>query len=200
MMLSLRHLPRGRPRSRWKLFALLCTMLPAALHSVTAWWGPHYRAAATGPILLLALFGMRELAATTWRGRSLGPWLAAAALFVRLPLTAIELPAHRPDPEDSWRFFQRVERRLAESGEPAVVVVDDRLRLVNERVVNHADLPTAPVLWIQDLGPEVTGRVAAAYAPRRVFRLGPGGKGELPRLEEVPLRTGGGSGRAPRPR
>src|SRR6185503_5690911 len=43
-----------RPRG-WKLFALLCVVLQAAIHSVTLFWFPHYSAAATGPLVLLGV-------------------------------------------------------------------------------------------------------------------------------------------------
>ena len=182
-VLALCPLPRGRRHTPWKAFALLCCVLPAALHSVTAWWGPHYSAAATGPLLLLAMFGMREASATPWRGRRLGPWLAAAALAVRVPLTVAELPAFRPDPGTTSRFAGQLERRFATSGRRGLVVVDDRLRAKREWVINRADLDRAPLLWIQDLGPGVTREVAAAYAPREVYRLVPGaGIGAPPRL------------------
>jgi len=185
-VLALRGLARDRRLTRWKLFALLCSLLPALLHTVTAWWSPHYSAAATGPLLLLAVLGMREASAVRWRGRRLGPWLAAGALLVRVPMTILELPAFRPDPGDSSRFVQELQRDFASRGERAVVVVDDRLRAVEEWVYNRADLERAPVLWIQDLGPGVTARVAAAYAPRRVYRLVPDEDGGWPRL--IPAR------------
>ena len=190
-VLALRRLPRGTPTTRWKLFALLCAALPAAVHSVTAWWSPHYSAAATGPLLLLAMMGMRECAAGLRRRRNVGSgvaaaaWLAAAALLVRLPLTVVELPAFRPDPGDPSRFAPRLLRDFAARGERAVIVVDDGLRDFDEWVFNRADLATAPLLWIQDLGPEVTRQVAAAYAPRRVYRLVPGDGDDLPRLVPV---------------
>ena len=188
-VLTLCRLPRGAPTTSWKLFALLCAALQAAVHSVTAWWSPHYSAAATGPLLLLAVMGMRECAAGRWRGRRLGPgfgaWLAAAALFVRLPLTLAELPAFRLDAEDSTHFVQRLERQATAQHWRAVIVVDDRVRDVDEWVYNRADLENAPVLWIQDLGPAVTRQVAAAYAPRHVYRLTPAERGWL-RLNPVP--------------
>jgi hypothetical protein len=185
-VLALRRLPRGRRLTRWKLFALLCSLLPALLHTVTAWWSPHYSAAATGPLMLLAMLGMREASAVRWRGRRLGPWLATGALLVRVPMTLVELPAFRPDPDDSSRFVQDLQRDFAARGERAVVVVDDRLRAVEEWVYDPADLERAPVLWIQDLGPGVTTRVAAAYAPRRVYRLVPDEDGGWPHL--IPAR------------
>jgi hypothetical protein len=192
-VLTLRRLPRGAQARRWKLFALLCAVLPAAVHSVTAWWSPHYSAAAAGPLLLLAMMGMRECAAgLRRRRRSVGSgvaaaaWLVAAALLVRLPLTLVELPAFRPDAGDPNRFAPRLQRDFTARDERAVIVVDDRLRTVDERVFNRADLDRAPVLWIQDLGPEVTQRVAAAYAPRRVYRLIPADDEGWPRL--VPVR------------
>src|SRR6185295_12453174 len=128
--LTLRSLPRGTPTTRWKLFALLCAALPAAVHSVTAWWSPHYSAAAVGPLLLLATMGMREGAAMRWRGRRLGPWLALGALLVRVPLTVVELPAFRPDVSDWSRLAPRLERDFTARGERALIVVDDRLRTV----------------------------------------------------------------------
>jgi hypothetical protein len=159
---------------RWKLFALLCVVLQAAVHSVTLFWFPHYSAAATGPLILLGLWGMREAAVLRWRGRRPGPWLPFAALFaVQLPLTLVELPAHRPDP-DVWTAQRaRLEQQLLARNEPALVVVDDRLRAVDEWIVNRADLDHASILWIQDLGPDVTRRAAAAYAPRRIWRAVP---------------------------
>jgi len=190
-VLALRRLPRGRPATPWKLFALLCAALPAGVHSVTAWWSPHYSAAATGPLLLLAMMGMRECAVAAARGhggRALrrggasSAWLAAAALLVRVPLTLVELPAFRPDAGDSSRFAPHLESDFAARGERAVIVVDDRLRNVDEWVFNRADLTAAPLLWIQDLGPAVTRQVAAAYAPRRVYRLVPGEGDDPPRL------------------
>jgi hypothetical protein len=181
-VLALCRLPRERRHTPWKVFALLCCVLPAALHSVTAWWGPHYSAAATGPVLLLALLGMREASAMPWRGRRLGPWLAAAAIFVRVPLTVAELPAFRTHPDASSHFVRQLERSFATSGRRGLVVVDDRLRADSEWVFNRADLDSAPLLWIQDLGPTVTREVAAAYAPREVYRLVPGANGAPPRL------------------
>src|SRR4029079_13088521 len=186
--LTLRRLPRGAP-TRWKLFALLCAALPAAVHSVTAWWSPHYSATAVGPLLLLAMFGMREGAALRWRGRRLGPWLALAALLVRVPLTLVELPAFRPDADDWSRLAPRLERHFAARGERALIVVDDRLRNVDEWVYNRADLDASPVLWIQDLGPEITREVAAAYPPRRVYRLEPPPAHGWPRLVPVSHRA-----------
>jgi hypothetical protein len=183
--LTLRRLPRNNPTTRWKLFALLCAALPAAVHSVTAWWSPHYSAAAVGPLLLLAMMGMREGASMRWRGRRLGPWLALAALLVRVPLTLVELPAFRPDAGDWSRLAPRLERDFAARGERALIVVDDRLRNVDEWVFNRADLDSAPMLWIQDLGPEVTRRVADAYAPRRIYRLEPAPDQSWPRLLPV---------------
>lgn len=186
--LTLRRLPRDNPATRWKLFALLCAALPAAVHSVTAWWSPHYSAAAVGPLLLLAMMGLREGAAMRWRGRRLGPWLALAALLVRVPLTIVELPAFRPDPDDWSRLAPRLERDFASRGERALIVVDDRLRNVDEWLFNRADLDSAPVLWIQDLGPAVTREVAAAYAPRSVYRLEPAPDQGWPRLLPVSPR------------
>jgi hypothetical protein len=52
-----------------------------------------------------------------------------------------------------------------------VVVVDDALRYDNEWVINGADLENAPLLRIQDLGPEVTRRVASIYGRGEVWRL-----------------------------
>ncbi|HXT19309.1 MAG TPA: hypothetical protein VN811_14010 [Thermoanaerobaculia bacterium] len=187
---TVRRLPRT-PATRWKLFALLCAALPAAVHSVTAWWGPHYSAAATGPLLLLAMTGMRETAGLRWRGRRLGAafavWLAFATLLVRLPLTLVELPAFRPDPDHPSRFLRALEADAARRSARDLIVVDDRLRRGAEWVLNPADLASAPILWIQDLGPEVTRQVATAYAPRRVFALEPGeGERALPRLRPLP--------------
>lgn len=183
--LTLRRLPRDEPATRWKLFALLCAALPAAVHSVTAWWSPHYSAAAVGPLLLLALMGLREGASMRWRRRRLGPWLALAVLLVRVPLTIVELPAFRPDADDWSRLAPRLERDFAARGERALIVVDDRLRDVDEWVFNRADLDSAPVLWIQDLGPAVTRKVATGYAPRRVYRLVHDAEQAWPRL--VPI-------------
>jgi hypothetical protein len=186
--LTLRRLPRDNPMTRWKLFALLCAALPAAVHSVTAWWSPHYSAAAVGPLLLLAMMGMREGAAMRWCGRRLGPWLVVGALLVRVPLTTVELPAFRPDASDWNRLAPRLERDFAARRERAVIVVDDRLRTVDEWVFNRADLDSAPLLWIQDLGPAVTRAVAEAYAPRRVYRLEPAPDQGWPRLFPVSPR------------
>ena len=87
-----------RPRW-WKLFALVCVALQAAVHSVTFFWFPHYSAAATGPLILLGVWGMREAAVLRWRGRRPGPWLPFAALLaVQLPLTLVELPRPPPRP------------------------------------------------------------------------------------------------------
>jgi hypothetical protein len=189
-VLALRRLAPSRA-TRWKLFALLCAVLPAALHSVTAWWAPHYSAAATGPLLLLGTMGMREASLLRWKDRRLGAtfavWLATATLLVRLTMALVELPAFRHDAGDDSRLVQRIEADFAARRERAVIVVDDRLRSGSERVFNHADLESAPVLWIQDLGPEVTRQVAVAYSPRRVYVLEPTESGgSLPRLR--PLR------------
>lgn len=175
-----RHASLSQARWRWRLFAALCALLPAALYAVTAGWLIHYSAAATGPLMLLALFSMREAAAVRCRGRRLGPWLAAAALLVQLPLTPLTVwKTQRPWPQHRANWRARVEARFAARGDRAVIVVDDRVRVDQEWIYNHADLESAPVLWIQDLGIDATRRVAAAYAPRRILRLVPG-EGEMP--------------------
>jgi hypothetical protein len=171
---------------RWKLFALLCAALPAAQHSVTAWWFPHYSAAATGPLLLLATIGLRQAAARLRLGGLHVAWLPATALVVQAALTVVALPRQRPGEDAAIRLRPRLEAELARRGERAVVVVDDRLRNGKEWVFNHADLASAPILWIQDLGPAVTRRVAAAYAPRNVYVLEPTeGEGALPHLRPL---------------
>lgn len=175
-----------RRPTTWKAFALLCVALQAALHATTSWWFPHYGAPAAGAWLLLGAFGLREASARRWRGRRLGPWLPAAVLAVQLPLTLIEVGAQRPDVNDWSRDRQRIEAELLARREPALVVVDDRLRAVNEWVYNCAALERCPILWIQDLGAPVAREVAAAYAPRRLWRLTPDGPDGEPRLESLP--------------
>jgi hypothetical protein len=170
-VLALVHPAHLRHRRGWKLLALLCILLPAAFHSVTAWWSPHYSAATVGPLVLLAMMGMRELSARSARRRPGAPAIAAALLSLTAILTLWELPAFRPDADNSSLFVQRMQSELARRGGRALVVVDDSLRGRNEWVDNRADLESAPVLWIQDLGPEVTRRVAAAYARPEVWRL-----------------------------
>jgi hypothetical protein len=170
----------------WKLLASLCAALPAALHSVTAWWFPHYSAAATGPLLLLAMIGLRQGAARLRLGRLHVAWLPAVALAIQAALTLVVLPRQRPGAGAESRLRPRLEAELASRGERAVVVVDDRLRMEKEWVFNHADLARAPILWIQDLGPVVTRRVALVYAPRKVYVLEPAeAGGALPRLRRL---------------
>ncbi|HEV8240233.1 MAG TPA: hypothetical protein VGS57_12765 [Thermoanaerobaculia bacterium] len=171
----------------WRLFALLAAALPAAVHAVTPYWSPHYAAAATGPLLLLGLFGWRDISSddrASAAKRLSAPWLAGGALLVQLGVTLVELPAHRPDADDWSRSRQRLEQRL-EREPPSVVVVGDRVRAVEEWVCNRADLRRAHVLWIQDLGPDVTRRVAAAYAPRTLWRLDADAPGDTPRLSRL---------------
>lgn len=170
----------------WKLLALLCAVLPAAQHSVTAWWWPHYSATATGPLLLLATIGLRQAAARLRLGGLPVVWLPAAALAIQTSLTLVALPRQRPGTDAEARLRPRLEAELAQRGERAVVVVDDRLRMEKEWVFNHADLASAPILWIQDLGPAVTRQVAAAYGPRNVYVLEPtDGEGALPHLRAL---------------
>src|ERR1044072_9656835 len=105
-VLALRRLAPSRA-TRWKLFALLCAVLPAALHSVTAWWAPHYSAAATGPLLLLGTMGMREASLLRWKDRRLGAtfavWLPPPTLFVRPLRAPLQWRAFRPPPRDTDR-------------------------------------------------------------------------------------------------
>ena len=167
----------------WRLFALACVILPAAVHAATPYWSPHYAAAATGPLLLLGCLGLRDLAESSPRGREGGgPVLPIAALAVGLVVALVELPAHRPDAGDWSRLRARLGRELAAQPAPALVVVGNRVRAVHEWVTNPADLSTARVLWIQDLGPDVTRQVAAAYAPRRIWRLDSDLPGDTPHL------------------
>jgi hypothetical protein len=90
---------------------------------------------------------------------------------VALPLALAELPAHRPDADDWSRERLRLQQRFEARPSPVLVVVGDAVRSVDEWVCNEADLDHARVLWIQDLGPAVTRRVAEAYGPREVWRL-----------------------------
>ena len=179
-VLALRRLPRGAPATRWKLFALLCAALQAAVHSVTAWWSPHYSAAATGPLLLLAVMGMRECAAgpTTGRlgrGRRLGPgfgaWLAAAALLARLPLTLVELPAFRLDAEDSTLL--RPAPRA--SGHGAALARRDRRRRPRARRRRMGLQPRRPrrCAAAVDPGPRPRGDAPGGRGLRAETRLPP---------------------------
>jgi len=155
---------RGRPRH--VLLAVSCALV-AAGDMVTRAWFPHYSAPLTVPLLVLALLGLRLLAA--WRRGGRRPWRAApwavAAIF--LTLFAVELPAHRSD-ADAWNVVrQRLEEELRALPGKHLVIVDPP----GDWPSSAADVDAAPVVWARPVDEASDRRLLEYYRDRSIWWL-----------------------------
>lgn len=159
---------KGRPRHR--LLAVSCALV-AVGHMLTRAWFPHYSAPLVVPLVVLALLGLRRLAA--WR-RPLGraaPWAVAAVYLV---LFAVELPAHRSD-RDAWNVErQRIENELRALPGRHLVIVHPP----GDWNSNGADVDAADVVWARPVSAAADRRLLEYYRDRRVWDLDLGRPGE----------------------
>ncbi len=166
-------------RDRWMRLALIPCALMAVGHAQNFSWFPHYSAPITGLLLVIALQGMRILQTRRWRGRRVGRWLLGAALVINLVLLVVQLPAHRPDPDD-WslrraRILDELERR---GGRHLIVVRDPGT--ATEWVYNEADIDGARVIWARDMGDVKNRELIEYFRDRRPWLLDDGSPDPVP--------------------
>ena len=163
------------PKRRVWLWTLAGSLVGLALNP---WFFPHYFAASFVWLLLVVLNGFRVLAL---RQRA-APMLMTAAAVLTVLIRAAAGEAVVPPPRNPHARLAfntprgnearvAMERQLRADGQAAAVFV----RYAKDHspyddwVYNAPDPARAPVLWLNDLGPETNARVLRAYPARRAY-------------------------------
>ena len=145
---------------------------------------PHYIAAVTCLLILIAVAGMRRLRGDAMRIVAL-LCCAHFAFWYGLHLFGNEDLFIATGNYESWDFVNfgdsegriAIDRRLAQSpGQQLVFVRLGPTHLLREWIHNDADIDNSRVVWALDLGPEEDARLIVYYPKRTVWRVEPDAK------------------------
>jgi hypothetical protein len=145
---------------------------------------PHYGAPLAPLAVLVAVLGLRELAARSW-GRN----LVAVAIVASVAAFGGEFwRSARADAASipSWHMRRAAMlRSLRASGEPALVVVRYSADHVPgyEWVYNEADIDRSPVVWAREMDAAKNKELFDYFADRRIFVV----DADVPEPTLVPL-------------
>src|ERR1051326_673743 len=144
------------------------------------WWYPHYGAAFTCVLLLLAIQSMRYLSKWKFKGQEIGSFLikgipAAALLLVVTSRGEGLVTGRTTDNFESSNIAKAMieQELLRQRPGRHVILVRHSATTASQNegwVYNPADIDAAPVIWAQDLG-EAENEKIRAYYPDRSFWL-----------------------------
>jgi len=160
---------------RTRIFLFLAAVVAASC-TVTAYFGPHYIAAATVVWYGLMLQGMRALARISPRIVRAIPVVCIVMVGLRLahpgiaatPIamnwaTMVGVPMDRESPAAELR---------AKGGQHLVIVHYGLWHNgFAEYVYNDADIDASPIVWARDMGPERNAELIQYFSSRKVWRL-----------------------------
>jgi len=155
-------------------FALAVWGLLILAFMTATWASPHYAAPAFSLAILLMVECLRQVRLATWRGRRVGPALAAAALPVLLvtPIVIFVVAQHLNPTDwhlDRARILQNLEN---DAGRHLVLVRYSPGHSPHEQwIYNRADLDGAKVVWAWEMGPEADRELLDYFKDRRVWLL-----------------------------
>jgi hypothetical protein len=157
-------------RDRWSRWAVTLLALGVMTISFASYVLPHYGAPLAPLAFLVAVLGLRELAARRW-----GQTLAVAALVVGVGAFGVELwRSARADAESvtSWHMRRAAMlKSLRDAGDPALVVVRylPRHEPGYEWVYNDADIDRSPVVWAREMDAAKNQELFDYFADRRIY-------------------------------
>ncbi|MFZ5831427.1 MAG: hypothetical protein ACOY3P_15185 [Planctomycetota bacterium] len=155
-------------RRRWLYFAAIVCGLELLALSQTLYLHPHYAAPVTGLVMVLNVFGLRNVRLWKGLGGSAGRCYVAGTVIV---LTA-GLAYYCTIPEvTSPRVAMQAD--LEARGERHLVVVryGPQHECHHEWVYNAADIDAAPVVWARDMGPERNMALLRYFSDRKFWLL-----------------------------
>jgi hypothetical protein len=165
------------PQLRVVFFAIVLMLLGLTIQLWPA--HGHYAAPASGAVLLILLYSLRQLRAS--RNAAWLPWFTRAivmALFLYMlvpisdrlwnPYAFEELNGHEL-PKQIDR--ERLQSQLSRTPGQHLVIVHYSLRDVpsKEWVYNRADIDNSKVVWARDMGPAVNQKLLRYFAKRKVW-------------------------------
>jgi len=167
-------------RSRRTRFATVVTAVIVTASFFEMWWYPHYGAAFTCVLLLLAIQSMRYLSQWKFKGQEIGSFLikgipAAALLLVVTSRGEGLVTGRTTDNFESSNIAKAMieQELLRQRPGRHVILVRHSATTASQNegwVYNPADIDAAPVIWAQDLG-EAENEKIRAYYPDRSFWL-----------------------------
>jgi hypothetical protein len=167
-------------RDRWMQLAMtVCVAVALAAWAVNP-YHPHYVAPVLGPLLVLALQGLRYFQTRRVGSVRLGSVMALGILASTLAVTLFQLTAHRPDATDWSVRRQRIEADLSKLPGPGqVVIVPYPTHTAGQWIANRADIDAAKVIWARDMGREGNRDLLEYFSGRTFWTLIPGRDGQL---------------------
>lgn len=170
--------------SRWAMFCGAAFLAVSAGGALTRWWFPHYSAPAVPLVLSLVASGLRQLSLPVGRKARAGlaPFAVATLAVAAVSLPAIRaIGAGRPSPDERVPTMNReyvdpirarakaIAQLDREPGKKLVFV--DAARDANhyEWVYNAADLASANILFVHDLGDEKNRQLIALTSDRSAW-------------------------------
>jgi hypothetical protein len=160
----------GRSPKLWMAagiaFALWCAVL------LELWYYPHYLAAGTGLVFVMAMYGIRMLRVKAGRMGA-----ALLLLLVATPFLNGLLQGLNTYYESTQSHPRRdVIRRLLERGSKHLIIVRytaDHSIHDPEWVFNAADIDASPIVWARDMGEARNRELIDYYRARTVWLLHP---------------------------
>ncbi len=148
----------------------------------------HYIAPVSGLIMAIVLQGMRYLRVWRWHGQPAGQFLVRASMAICVLLTVLRVgakPMHLPlDPEWPLMWCCAGPGNLDRAqilgqlkgypgGQLAIVRYQSDHDYHQEWVYNEADIDTAKVVWVRDMGPAQNEDLIRYFKDRRVWLVEP---------------------------
>lgn len=163
-------------KSHWeKLVVLIVASVSTALLFIT-WVEYRMLAPLAGPLVLLAVTGLKRIHLWAPRGRRVGRSFARAIILT--PIVSLPLglaPFMQESPNQMARDRATILRGLEQTGTRHLVVVRYRANhnYHEEWVYNRADIDAATVVWARERSPTETERLLDYYQDRSVWLLEP---------------------------
>jgi hypothetical protein len=164
-------------RDRWIHALALLTAIGLFAVLAVVWVHPHYAAPFVAPLAILYLAAARRLSEVRIGLHRVG-WILVLAIGVRWTMIGVQKYGialslsdikHRP----AWVAARmRLQDELTQdpTAKHVVIVRYGAEHDVHEEwVYNSADLPTQPVIFARDLGPELNARLAMHFSDRTVW-------------------------------
>lgn len=151
---------------------LLATGIGALLNAavlVESWHQPHYLAAGTGLVFVLAMYGVRMLRAVSGRMAA-----ALVLLFVAIPFVTggTQAIAEFRQNEPALTRRKLVQKFVPATGKQLVIVrYDPDHDPYRDWVFNAADIDASRIVWARDMGPAKNRELVDYYRDRKAWLL-----------------------------
>jgi hypothetical protein len=168
-----------RLRKTWMPLLMMGLLVVAFIvtFGVPVWAWPHYSSPFYPLIVVLLVFGLRELRSWHWGHRRWGRW-AGRGIFVFLCIYGVvEFVSGQKKTQDSWHYERAaLQAKLQADGKKHLIIVKyGPAQDIHESWIwNSADIDHAAVVWASDLGEAENVKLFDYFKGYQINTLRPG--------------------------